>query len=560
MTESGTDSVQKPMSKTFVRIWLAALIVVALFVRVQGMDAYYYSPDEAMHVDMAQGQSTAQVWQFSLYETHPPLGNFLRHYWMSISDAMEFVRGQSLLFGIGLLFVYYAIGRRLSGELCGMCCASMVAFSQGCIIQSTTARNYAFFLFFISLGFYFSLLWREKRSVRSLLGYCFCGCLACTTHFSGVFCISCIALCEMPGALRTHTHLRWIVANALVISLALAFIIFWQPTLTLMQLQYFNLSSLALHTRIFAMLLYPLSSALYLFPSHNLAMPLICFFTAMALWPGGAARSNRTLQFLLALMGCAFALGMVLFIFNIYTSITGKHIIWTFPFIIPALGWLLSDACARAAQHLARLRQAQWAAYLATGIFIGSWALYSPADRFADTSEYAMNHSQYDALKRFYATLGPGDLIVMHRDDAAMFANIYPALGNDAFTGLVNATVVPYLNTRILFNPFFRRLNETGVLLNTLLEAKTNHMLDGVDRLIFFYSLWPQSAVGQLILCPSLDKEMLTFPPKEPGHRFSREELSHEAALVLIVQKAVFFKEVLSPAGNAHSCLDKQRE
>lgn len=538
------------MSKTFVRIWLCALLACALFLRVHGAGAYYYSADEALHVNMAQGKTPVQVWQFSLYETHPPLGNILRHYWMKLGTDPWLVRSQSLLFGIGLILVYYTIGRRLDGELCGMCCATMVAFSQGCIIQSYVTRNYALFLLCISLVFYWYLRWRETRGLGALLGYGMCGCLACATHFSGVFCIVCIALCGLPGALKARAHIRWMAVNAAVIALALTLIMLWQPVLDLTWQQYFNISSLSASARIFTMLLYPLSAAAYLFPNPATLIPLACAFTLMALWPGSAALRDKTLQFLLALMACTFLLGMTLFILNIYTSIIGKHILWTFTFIIPVLGWFLSDACTRLAHH-SGLRPA----YFAVGVFAVSLVLYSPAARYANISEYAMTRAQYDAVRQFYATLGSSDLIVMQRDDAGIFANFYSVLGNDAFTGTVHATAMPYLNTRILFNPFYRRLNEGGVFSKTLMDAEARHILDGVDRLVFLYSLWPHSAIAQLILCAPLSKEIFAFPPEPPGHYFTREELEHDAAVLVVVRKEVFFSEVLPAAGKAHDCL-----
>src|SRR5438132_1646042 len=94
-------------SRLFTYVWLATLISLAIYVRIHGTGAYYYSEDEMLHIWLAKSKSLKQLLTFSLYETHPPLGHILRYYWLQISDNIAFSRSLSLLFGIAAIPVYY---------------------------------------------------------------------------------------------------------------------------------------------------------------------------------------------------------------------------------------------------------------------------------------------------------------------------------------------------------------------------------------------------------------------------------------------------------------------
>ncbi len=125
----------QPMSKVFVGIWMIVLMVVAIYIRVHGVSSYHYSEDEALHIGIAQANSLDNMMKFSMYEAHPPLGHILRYFWMTLSDNIGFVRSLSLLFGMATIPLYYLIGKRLEGELAGMCCAALAAFGYGMVIQ-----------------------------------------------------------------------------------------------------------------------------------------------------------------------------------------------------------------------------------------------------------------------------------------------------------------------------------------------------------------------------------------------------------------------------------------
>jgi hypothetical protein len=439
-----------------------------------------------------------------------------------------------------------------------MSCALIIAFSHGCIIQSFLARTYMLFVLLISVCFYCYLLWRIKHKRSALIAYTFLGCLAVATHFSGLFAIICIAFCEgrvmHKKSTSQHDWLMWICANGLILLVGVGLYYLWLPMLTILK-PYFSISPLSYDTYMYLLLLYPLSVSLYLFPSINASTALTCGFVAIAVRPGNIAKQSVDFRFLLTLIGFAFALGIILFATNIYCPMGGRHKLWMLPFIIPVLGWLLADMCNLLANRLTGFIQFPWLAIIAVMMLIGGYALYSPTDRFSDESEYALTTTQQAAVEQFFDKLGASDMIFIERDDAMMFQNIYPALGSAPYTGRVHAMQGPYHATHMIFDPFYRRIYSEGILTNMFKEALEKHLLDGIDRLVFFYSLWPRSVAKTLMQCDALDKQVIVYTDTGPSYNASKQDIEHAHAAVMIIAKELFIKDLLSPTGKAHACL-----
>ena len=259
------------MPKAFACIWLLLIIAIAVFIRIHGANSYYFSQDESMLVNISSGSSLKEALHLSHYEIQPPMLYILCHYWLEISREPAFVRGLSLIFGILVIIVYYLIGKKLNGEMTGLTCAALVAFSRGCIIQSYVVRSYIIFLFFLSSAFYCYIHWRSSRKTAFMLAYGGFAALACLTHFSGALCVFCIAAYEMPMLYRQKAAVRtqalWIALNLAIGLMTLMVYHMWQPALISVK-SYFNASSFyPLHTLVLFTLLYPLAVSTYLFPS-----------------------------------------------------------------------------------------------------------------------------------------------------------------------------------------------------------------------------------------------------------------------------------------------------
>lgn len=174
---------------------------------------------------------------------------------------------------------------------------------------------------------------------------------------------------------------------------------------------------------------------------------------------------------------------------------------------------------------------------------------YSPTKRFTDYSEYGIKQVNLDAMKTYLLTLDSHDAIIAERDEAFRIKDIYPYLGDTPFTGKDMALKIPYEDTSLIINPYYRRLRTRNLLLTTLEAAQAQHMLDGVDRLIFMHS-YPQAV---LIGCPELNKQIFTFPPT--GRSLTAEEAFATPAMLLIVSKKDFWEQVVSQNGKAYHCL-----
>ncbi len=542
--------------------WLVLLLAIAAYIRVQYADYFYYSPDEAMHIGMAQGRTLSEVWQFSHYETHPPLGNLLRHFWMNISDDVGFVRGESLLFGLALILLYYRIGLLLGGPSAGVACAALVAFSHGCIIQSYVARNYMFLVFFLSLGLYAYLHWRFARRPVLLLAYVACGWLAALTHFSAIFCIACIGGFEAVRMLvrksPSQTLALWVAANAAIALVAVSVYRLWQPILAPIRDYYFTRHPLPPATLLVNTLEYPKITADYLYPGSIAAFVILCAMAACVLRPG---QEGRTLRPLLALAALGFGLGMMLLLTGYYSTPGTRYSLWLLPLVVPPAGMAIAALSERALQALLPQSGELLPMILALLLLIAGYASYDLNKRFADGAEYAMPQEQWQELTRYLATLGPKDVIVTEKDDGIMLANLYRVMGDDAFTGERMATLAPYARTQILFNPYYPRHFGRDVLLATMEDAQARHLLDGADRLVFLEMAWSRSPQADLMLCDALtDKQLVAFPPLPSDHALTREDIYHTRAALLLIPKQEFLSDVLSPSGKAHGCLDGKHD
>jgi hypothetical protein len=563
MTQAPEEEKHNP--RRFILIWLPLLLIIATCIRVHNADTFYLSPDEAMHVKMAEGNTLAEVWHFSQYETHPPLGNILRHYWMQMGNDVWFVRAQSLIFGIALILLYYRIGFMLGGEWVGMACAGLIAFSHGCIIQSFVVRNYIFFVFFLSLSFYYYLRWRDLHKHSTLIGYIFWGWLAALTHFTAIFCILSINIFEAIHLLWHKASLKqqliWAATNLAIALVAMIVYHAWQPLLAPLQ-GYFALLKLHIQALWAAAPLYPLVAAEYILPGPNLAFSMLVFLGIAASALPKHIISSRIIsqRGLVSLIGIAFALCIVLMLTNIFTPLGSRRNMWLLPLLIPPAGCMLAALIQRSLMiALPSLKHI----HLQIGaiiILVSGCLLYNQQERFDDGSEYVWQQYVWNDFTHYMQKLGPTDLVVTEKDDGIMLANLYPVMADDAFTGAHMAALAPYGNTHILFNPYYPRNYSTDVMLVTLQEAQKRHMFDTVDTLVFLHMAWSKSPIADLMLCPALSKQLLTFPTFTTPDKITRNDIERARAAIMLVPKETFVKDVLSPSGKARSCLSRQKE
>ena len=544
------------MPKPFIWAFLAALVAVSAYIRVHGGDGYHFNNDEAMHFNVATGSTLADVLRFSFYEVHPPAFYFLLHYWLMISSSPAFARGFSLLFGILTIPLYFRIGKLLGGELTGLCAAMLVAFSHGCIIQSYLVRQYAVFLFFLSCGFYFYMLWRKDRKTSSLLAYSGFISIASLIHFSAVMAVFCMALHGLtelyPWKSAWKKTFWWVLANLPPALIVLASYLYLEPTLHCVK-AYVDASITGpdfhpSHSLWKYLLAYPLDVAVYICTNPVEALILL-FLTPILGWKNAALRPY------LVLAGVALGLGTVLYDANIYNIISARHYIWTFPFFIAVAAGAASEISVRCCKAIPEKLSPQRGPVAAVLLFAAGCAMYDPTARYADIFEYQVPEAQWQSLLRYTDTLGPNTLLVANRDDAILLQNNYPYLKDATCSGPSAAALVPFNHTHILISPSYRRFYDEDFLISLFKKAEESGMLDGVDTLAFYQTRWARVLEPDLSLCPIPGKKVMVFAQTNPSHGEHAEGNSRAYAKLFIVPKADFIAQVLSPAGQAHSCI-----
>ncbi len=552
----------KPMSQMFIYAWLIALMVIAAYLGVHGMGFYGYNSDERMHIDIASATTLQQLLQFSHYETHPPLLYIVLHYWLKISDNINFVRSLSLIFGLALIPIYYLIGKKLNGEMMGICCAVLIAFSNGLIIQSFLVRQYPLFLFFLSLSFYYFILWRDTHKNYHLSLYAVFMLLAGLSHFSALFAITVIAASESLRMLFNKTRIsdqaKWCLVNLLLAAIELAIYLAWKK-IFVETAQPSDLSVLkiyAAHYMFFVTmpLLYMLYSLEYIFPNPLLSFAII--FLPLAVYKN----KNSNLRFILRMAGLAFTLGFILLITNYYPFYGDRHSLWIIPFFIIPSAWIVAMACEWLLVRLQDKPNIPWQEIIAICLIIIGFNSFSPKARFFDTSEYTMPKNIWQDVSSFTDALDSKDLIINEKDQNEYFMNIYPHLGDDAYIKTEVPRIVPYKNTHIMFNPYYRRFYFNENIIDMMIYAKNHHMLDGVDTLIFTRMMWSLNPVLSLMTCTSLDKKVITFPGMDEDHEYERKDIIYKPLSMLIVSKDAFFNELISSTGKAHGCLKEYWE
>ena len=521
-------------------------MAVAAYLRVHGANDYHFNNDEMMHLGIARGRSLGDVLHLSLFEVHLPLFYVLLHYWLMLSDDPAVMRGFSLLFGLATIALYYVIGRRLGSERLGLCAAAIVAFGQGCIIQSYLLRHYALFLFLLSCCFYCFIRWREHRGTGALLSYFIFAAASFMTHFSGILAVFCFATAGSLELLRVRQWAKlsvWALANLAVAVMAVVAYHIWEPTLACVK-SYVVASTLdrTAHTPPSVLkdaAFYPVEVAAYLFSNPLEALILLIL-------PFASIVRVKALRFYVLLLSGALGLGIVLYATRFYNIASPRHYIWNFPFLIVASGWALARVSGPVIKDTG---------FLSGILLAGGVLMYNPDMRFSDTLEYQVPQAQWEKLSHFAEGLGEHDLIIANRDDAILLEDVYHFTDDVACRGPAQSVLMPFGKTHILFSPIHRRFFKADYLKEMLDDAKARGWMTGVDRLAFYQTQWARAAEPDFSACNITGKEVTPLWQSNPRYGFVRRKSDSYAKLTLVSRNA-FLNEALAQSGAAHSCLN----
>lgn len=121
---------------------LAAILALAAGLRFYRLDGQSLWNDEGTSVALA-GRSLGLITQGAAADIHPPLYHYLLHYWLALFGSSEVAaRSLSAIFGVALVGLTFAMGRRLFGSLAGWAVAILSAVSAYQVYYAQEARMY----------------------------------------------------------------------------------------------------------------------------------------------------------------------------------------------------------------------------------------------------------------------------------------------------------------------------------------------------------------------------------------------------------------------------------
>ena len=547
----------QPLSRTKLLAYIVLALIGALFLHLSmhGMGVYHFSADEMMHIGMARGESIGEVWRFSAFEPHPPLGNILRHYWLQFSQEVGFVRSQSLLFGLLTIVLSYRIGTLVGSPLTGICVAAVAAFCPPLILQSYIARNYAFFVFFLSAAFYCYLRYEQSRWLKWLLAYGLMGTFACLTNFSAVFTIFCMAALgcwhwqQRSGSRATLA--QWIAVH---LAMAAITIVIWQLFLPSGIEPYQHHVRTHLPAEWNAVVYYPQQLVTQLLPypfSWRYSYWLLVGIMVLLLVGGQHAPKLRAYVVLLM---CSVFVGSILLITNIYPLTSSRHLLWIFPFFVLGIGGALGALLEKLHYKRSVL------AYCCMAMLpIAGWVSYDPENRFNQLFEYQITKDQWQATIQKLSTLNRRHVLIARRVDALLLDppqhNPYRAMQHDP--ALI--TQVPYYQTMLLFNPVRNhpRHYSSDLQFHMVRAALDKGLLDQVDTLVFINSAWSSrisSSMVTLALCDAFPKTIWQTPTSQRTEQ-KITNMYKAPITIILMDKKLFVDEVLASGATARGCL-----
>ncbi len=192
------------------------LTAVALALRAILLGDGLYGDELITYKDTAHGVDGVFD-GISRYEANPPLFYLLAYGTRQLGGAASLIRLPSLVFGVALVPVVFALGRRTVGREAGLLAAALVAVSPFALYYSSEARGYETMTFFVALAALGLVRALEGGGLRWWIVYVGAATSALYTHYTSVFVIASLAVW---GAWAHRARLRHVAAAQVVIALA----------------------------------------------------------------------------------------------------------------------------------------------------------------------------------------------------------------------------------------------------------------------------------------------------------------------------------------------------
>lgn len=168
---------------------LVALVVVAVGfgIMVDQARSRYFTPDEALHVELVNVPGLIDVYRSSLSNAHPPLFFLILRFWLTLGSSEIFLRLLPAIFGGGFLWFTYRWASRLFGQSTGLMTLLVAALSPACLPLSAEVRGYSLLLLLSVAALAEFEHAVETGSVLRMVLFSFLLYLAILTHYSALF-------------------------------------------------------------------------------------------------------------------------------------------------------------------------------------------------------------------------------------------------------------------------------------------------------------------------------------------------------------------------------------
>lgn len=203
-------------------IGLIVIAIVAIALRVPNFNESIWLDELwSTYQKLGSFRSLAHV---AISDVHPPFYTMFMFVWIRVfGDSEIAVRMPALLFGIGSIWLTYAVGSRLVDRKAALLAAFLMSISPVHIWYSQEARAYSGLVFFLLLAILAQLKLDEPDARRFWLYIYFAAMLFCVlTHFYLAAFLILVSFIVIQGK---HRHSRQILLiNGLILSLLVAFV------------------------------------------------------------------------------------------------------------------------------------------------------------------------------------------------------------------------------------------------------------------------------------------------------------------------------------------------
>jgi hypothetical protein len=384
--------------------------MAGIFMRIWGLWNYAFNPDEVMLSCVAAADSFSVVWEGIKSQTNAPLMYGILYVLIKCSKNEMLLRCISLVPGAGLIFIFYFLGKRVSGTVSGITMAFLCAFGYGSVQLSQVVRPYSLLLVFLSGALYLFAACIEKPRKKYFYGYSICMLLAIATHYPAVMfiaAIGCVSLLRLIIKNKPSAENRRVIMAHL-------------PPLALFCMLYFyhisyHLGGGGVYGAIKETYLAPLFPQTfsgfinnardffgYLFlPPYATLSAVLSMMGAIALWQ----TSRRTIA---AAIVIAFAITIIFTILKLFPFGGSRHSIYLFPMVCLLVGASAQYGFDAVRQQAERFLPQLTSERAKTGI---GWALVLMV--IVSVGAVTFKMKQCDFLRRYK---GPGEFSVTRSD------------------------------------------------------------------------------------------------------------------------------------------------